>query len=154
MADELIIEPSSEPSEAQKRITQLSDKVRITSEEREVQKALVTERDKTIADLQKENTFNSGFADILGQHPAAKDHKDEIKAKVLSGYSPEDAAYAVLGKAGKLGAAKPQEIASPAGGSASFNPPQGGSKKLEEMTREEKRAAILQAEREGGISLT
>ena len=101
----------------EKRIKDLSEKVKLTAQERDEQKNLLGERDKTIAELQRENAFNSGFADVLGSHSAAKDHKEEIKAKVLSGYSVEDATFAVLGKAGKLGQAQAQvEITNPAGG--------------------------------------
>ncbi len=142
MADETIIEPAAEPSEAQKRITQLSDKVRTTAQERDEKDRLLKESTEKYATLEKENLFNSGFADVLGTHPAAKDHKDEIKAKVLAGYTPEDAAFAVLGKAGKLGGTPPAPPINPAGGSAPITPPQGGSKNPSEMSQAEKRAAL------------
>lgn len=155
MADETIIDPSNEPSEAQKRITQLSEKVRLTSEERDEQKRLLGERDVKIAELERENTFNSGFMDVLGSHPAAKDHKDEIKEKVLAGYTPEDATYAVLGKVGKLGAPKAPDSVSPAGGSAAISVPQsGGIKAPHEMNKEELRTAVLAAQDRGDIALT
>lgn len=161
MTENLETQPSNElerqnqETEAQKRIKQLSEKVRLTSEERDEKDNLLKERDTKIAELERENVFNSGFVDVLTTHLAAKDHKDEIKAKVLSGYTVEDATFAVLGKAGKLG--QPQashEPANPAGGSASTTLPQGGTKKFEDMSREEKREALMQAEREGGIALT
>ena len=160
MADELDLEQLDseieKDSKVEKRIKDLSEKVRLTSEERDEQKRLLGERDKKIADLEKENAFNTGFVDTLTTHPAAKDHKDEIKAKVLTGYSVEDATFAVLGKAGKLGqpTPPPPKPDNPAGGSAVNQPITGGEKKLNELTREEKRAELLKAEARGDISIT
>ena len=142
-------------NKVEKRIKDLSEKVRLTSEERDEQKHRLEESVKKIADLEKENVFNTGFVDILANHSAAKDHKDEIKAKVLAGYSVEDAAYAVLGKIGKLGqpiqSALPKE--NPAGGSAVNQPTIGGEKKINELSRDEKRAKLLDLEARGDISI-
>lgn len=102
---------------------------------------LLKEANEKLAALEKENAFNSGFADILGTQPAAKEHRDEIKAKVLAGYTPEDATFAVLGKAGKLGQPAPAP-ASPAGGSAPNTISQTGQKTVSEMTQAERRAAL------------
>ncbi len=144
MADETNINPASppEPSRAEERIQQLSDKVQLTAKERDEMKSLVGERDKTIAELQRENSFNSGFSDMLGTYSAAKDHKDEIKTKVLAGYTVEDATLAVLGKAGKLGAQAPQPTPPQvAGGSATTNP-QSSKKEVKDMSLAEKREAL------------
>ena len=161
MADELDLEQLDteieKENKVEKRIKDLSEKVRLTSEERDEQKRILGDRDKKIAELERENSFNSGFVDVLANHSAAKDHKDEIKAKVLSGYSIEDATFAVLGKAGKLGQPTPSPAPkpeNPAGGSAVNQPITGGEKKLNELTREEKRAKLLEAETRGDISIT
>lgn len=148
MADELItqtsdeLQASNQDSEAQKRIKQLSEKVRLTSEERDEKDKVLKETNDKLATLEKENAFNSSFLDILGTLPAAKDHKDEIKAKVLAGYSPEDAAFAVLGKAGQLGNTPAPAPASPAGGSASNTISGNADKPVGEMTLAEKRAEL------------
>lgn len=105
---------------------------------------LLEESNAKVATLEKENSFNEGFVDILGTQPSAKEHKDEIKSKVLSGYTVEDATFAVLGKAGKLGTAQAPAPASPAGGSASTAIPQGGNKTPAEMTQAERREALMQ----------
>lgn len=138
MADDPII-PSTSPAED--RIKQLSDKVELTAKERDEKDKLLSESNTKVANLEKENAFNSGFADMLGTHSAAKDHKDDIKAKVLAGYSVEDATLAVLAKAGKLGVATttaPQV----AGGSAATAMPQGGQKSVQEMTQAERRTQL------------
>lgn len=136
--DEII----EQPSESEKRIKTLSGKVKETAEERDELKRLGVEKDEKISSLEKENTFNSGFSDIVSANPSAKDFKDDIKSKVMTGMSMEDATFAVLGKAGKLGA--PQgEIISAAGGSAStgiIQPQQ--DKSIGEMTQAERREAL------------
>lgn len=134
------IAASNDVSRSQERIKQLSDKVELTAKERDEKDRLLQESASKIKQLEQENSFNSGFADVLGNFPAAKDHKDEIKAKVLAGYSPEDAAFAVLGKAGKLGTA-PQAPVQVAGGSAS-TAPTSGQKETKDMTQAERRAEL------------
>ena len=151
MADDMQI---TETSESEKRIKQLSEKVRLTAEERDEKDRLLKESGEKVASTERERDFYAGFTDVLANNPMAKDHKDEIKTKVLSGYTIEDATFAVLGKAGKLGQPKPEEPPSPVGGSATTTPPQGGEKGIPDMTREEKRAALMEAEKRGDISLT
>ena len=126
---------------SQQRIQELSEKVELTSKERDEKDRLLKEMGEKYSTLEKENTFNSGFADILGSHPAAKDHKDEIKTKVFAGYSTEDAALAVLAKAGKL-SAQPSFQQQIAGGSASTVMPQNGEKPVQEMTQAERREKL------------
>ncbi len=137
MADEPIIQPVVETvvTPAQERITELSDKVKTTATERDTEKA-------ARETAEKERDFYAGFSDVVATNPAAASHKDDILAKVKSGYTVEDATYAVLGKAGKLGTQKPIAPQSPAGGSAVVTPPQGGSKTPNEMTQAERRAAL------------
>lgn len=151
MADETIIETApiddSEKKRNEERYKQLSEKVRIEGEAR-------GKAEETVLEVTKERDFYAGFSEIVSTNPAAKDHKDEILAKVKGGYTVEDATYAVLGKAGKLGQPKAPEAQMPAGGSAVITPPQGGEKAIKDMSREERKAAILEAERNGDISLT
>lgn len=135
---------SSEPSEAQKRITQLSDKVRVASEERDAEKAARESLEAKVVEAERKAAFSDGFSDILSENPAAKDFKADIQAKVMSGYTVEDAAFAVLGKAGKLG---PQVAPTPsasevAGGSATVTAPQNGDKPISDMSQSERRAKL------------
>lgn len=139
MADETIIETTPtttepQPSRANERITELSDKVKTEAEAR--QKA-ETER----AAAESRAAFAEGFADVVAANPAAKDHKDEIKDKVLKGYTVEDATYAVLGKAGKLGSA-PAPAAQVAGGSAPTTAVVDSKKEPGQMSQAERRAQL------------
>jgi len=134
------IEESNKRSEAERRITQLSEKVELTSKERDELKTLREQDQKKIQDLEKENTFNTSFVDMLSTHPQAKDHKEEIKAKVLAGYAPTDAMFAVLGAANKLGGVAPVQT-QVAGGSADTTV-MSAQKSVAEMTQAERRAAL------------
>ena len=102
MADELET-TLNEPSEVEKRIKSLSGKVKETADERDNAKAEAESARAAEAEAKRERDFYAGFSDVVATNPSAKDHKDEILSKVKSGYTVEDATYAVLGKAGKLG---------------------------------------------------
>ena len=159
MADEILDleeldENIEKESKVEKRIKDLSEKVRLTSTERDEFKKLNDDKDTKLAETQRESDFYKGFADVMSTHPAAKDHKDEILTKVKGGYSVEDATFAVLGKAGKLGQPKPAPAENPAGGSAVTQHSTDGQKSLNEFSRDEKRAKLLEAEARGDISLT
>jgi len=134
--------PGVNPVEA--RITDLSSKVKTASEERDAAKAAADA-------AQKKAAFAEGFLDVVVANPAAKDHKAEIEAKVSAGYTVQDATYAVLGAAGKLGT--PQVARTPiTGGSAATPITIQGNKELENMSREELRAAFLEEVKKGNIA--
>lgn len=151
-ADENGNEIVEQPSEAERRIKDLSGKVKSEAEGRETERIGRESAEAKTLEVERERDFYSGFADVVSTNPQAKDHKDDILAKVKSGYTVEDATFAVLGKAGKLGTpvVESQPIA---GGSATNSLSQAGTKALGEMTRDEKRAAIMEAEQRGDISL-
>jgi hypothetical protein len=151
--EDVQLDDDVQESKVEKRIRQLSNKVKLTSKERDelvkAKKTLETERDSA----KKEAEFYSAFSDTTDKYPAAKEYKNKIKEKVLGGYSVEDAAVAVLAKEGKL--TMPQSPKdNPAGGSATNPPATGESKPLSEMSREEKRTEVLKAIDRGDISFT
>lgn len=139
-------------NKVEKRIQQLSNKVKLTSRERDELATLNKEKDAKLATAQKEVEFYSSFSDTTDKYPAAKEYKDKIKEKVLLGYSVEDAAVAILAKEGKLNAVRATE--NPAGGSATNPPISGEPKPLQDMNLQEKRAEVLKAMERGDISLT
>ncbi len=138
----------NEPSEAEKRIKQLSGTVKTTAEERDAAKAAAEASEAKAVDAERTAKFYESFADMVSTNPAAKDHKEDILAKVKSGYTVEDATFAVLGKAGKL--ASPQvEQQVIAGGSAPNQIQQPSEKTVGEMTQAERRTMLM--EREGEL---
>lgn len=152
MADELINTPAptpvveaQAPNPVEARITDLSSKVKTASDERDAATARAEAAEKKAA-------FAEGFVDIVTANPAAKEHKADIEAKVMEGMKLQDAMYAVLGPAGKLGTPK-VDRQPVAGGSASTNiSANQGNKELSGMTREELRAAVVEEVRKGTIS--
>ena len=134
----------NEPSEAEKRIKTLSGKVETVAGERDAEKSAREAAEALVAKTQRTADFYKGFSDVVSTNPAAKDHRDDILAKVESGYTIEDATYAVLGKAGKLNNTAPVvETVATAGGSAATNlPNNGGTKSVGEMSQDERRAAL------------
>src|SRR3990167_248738 len=105
MADDLDLDQleadREEKERAEKRFKDLSEKVRLTSEERDEKDKLVKERDEKIVGLEKERDFFSSFGDSVAKYPQASAYKDAIKEKVLHGYTVEDATISVLAKEGK-----------------------------------------------------
>lgn len=148
MADEVITKTASEiefenkQTETEKRIKQLSEKVRLTSEERDEKDKVLKERDAKIAELEQENSFSSSFSEILGTYGEAQSHREDIRAKVRSGYTVEDATLAVLAKAGKLGGNKMTASPQVAGGSAATTMASTGNKEVKDMTQAERRAQL------------
>lgn len=137
------VTPEVKPNPVEERITDLSSKVKTASEERDAAIARATAAEKKAA-------FAEGFADVVAANPAAKDHKADIEAKVTAGLSLQDATYAVLGAAGKLGT--PQVARTPvAGGSASTPISIQPSKELQTMSQPELRAAFLAEVEKGNI---
>lgn len=134
----------NEPSEAEKRIKQLSGKVKEEAEARAVSDQAKADAEARAVAAEKRAQFSEGFADLVAENPSAKEFKADIEAKVMSGMTIEDAKFAVLGKAGKLGV-QTVETASPTGGSATTTITNQGQKSIEEMSTEEKRSALAEA---------
>lgn len=146
MSDELDLDFDNEGSQVDiNRLKQLSNKVKLTAQERdEIAEAKRKVEDEK-AKVEKERDFYASFSDAIAQYPQAKDHKDEIKDKVMAGYDPQDATVAVLARAGKLTTetkVEAKETESSAGGSAANNPKSLAPKGLDEMSREDKRKAL------------
>lgn len=159
MADEdLDLDLEDSQNKVERRIKDLSEKVKLTAEERDEKAKLLLEQEAKIATIEKERDFYSSFADSTSKYPAASEHRDAIRDKVLAGYDVEDAVVAVLAKEGKLTTENrvPEVVVneSPAGGSATNTIQGGGEKTLGEMSRDEKRAELIKAESRGDLSIS
>lgn len=140
MADSELDTIINEPSEAEKRIKQLSGKVKEEAEAKETERKAREEAEAKAIAAQKETEFYKNFSTISGKYSGAADHIDEIKAKVMAGYDIEDAAIAVTSRAQ---AAQPVVEQTPiAGGSAVTNTPQSSEKGTNEMSTDEKRKIL------------
>lgn len=158
MADEFLEELGLEPEEAEvqkvkqdKRLKDLSEKVRLTAEERDEKDKLLTEQTSQLQASQKETEFYKNFNTLAAKYPGASDYQDAIKEKVNAGYDPDDAAVAVLAKEGKLPGQTQSPVVdmeSPAGGSAVNTIKGEGSKSASEMSQDERRAELMKNEGE------
>lgn len=149
MADELEA-TLEQPSEAEKRIKQLSKEKGEQIAAKEAAETAQAEAEKKAQDAERKAAFLEGFSDIVSENPSAKEFKAEMEQKVLSGMSIEDAKFAVLGKAGKLN--QSIQVESPAGGSATTTVTQKTEKSPKEMKSDELRTALEEAEKKGDIS--
>ena len=161
MADELDIDLEAEVEQVNKqdkRIKDLSEKVKLTAEERDEQTKLLQEKETLLATATKEVDFFKNFTPLTSkpQYAAAGEFQDKIKEKVMAGYEVEDATISVLAKEGKLTTPQPPPLPkeNPAGGSAVTTIKGGGEKAISEMTRDEKRTALVEAETKGDLSVS
>ena|SRR3990167_6713694 len=155
MADGELNLEDEQTNKVEKRIKDLSSKVETTSQERDEFAELNKQKDEQLAQKDKEIGFLGSFGDVLSKFPQAAEHRDKIKEKFMSGYSTEDAVVAVLNAEGKLTAGTtPAPKAGDIAGGSAVNQPNLGDKSLEEMSRDEKRAALEEAVARGDISIS
>ncbi len=147
-----LLDSEGKENAAETRIKELSNKVKLTSQERDELKAAKEKSDLEKATAEKKASFYKDFSKLSAKYPGSAEKLDEIESKVMAGYDPEDATISVMAKAGKLSTSQPEKEVI-AGGSASTAIASTGEKSISEMTRDEKRAALEQLEREtGGLS--
>lgn len=111
-------------------------------------------RDEALARAQaaeKERDFVLGFTEQVTKFPSASAFKDAIKEKVDAGYSMEDATITVLAREGKYTPPEPPQPppAPAAGGSAPNQQLDVSPPSIADMQREEKRARLMEADRDG-----
>lgn len=136
-------------NKVEKRIKSLSEKVKLTSEERDELKGLNDSLTAEKHTLSKERDFYKGFNQVSTKYPAASEYQDKILEKVNAGYDVEDATVAILNKEGKLNPVIPvAEKPTVAGGSATTTI-KGNAKTPEEMTQDEREAALKDYEAKG-----
>ncbi len=139
---------------ANERITSLSSKVKETAKERDDAKAAAQAADEARQAAEKKMEFLESFTNVAAKYPNASEYREAIQEKVMSGYTVEDAAAAVLVAEGKY--TPPAEVSapieSPAGGSAATALPQGDGRSPYEMTQEERRQALLDADKRGEVA--
>lgn len=138
---------------ANERITNLSSKVRDTAKERDDATAKAEAEAQARQEAEKERDFFKDFSGISAKYEGAPEYQEQIWEKVKSGYSVEDATVSVLNAEGKFTPAATVIEASPAAGGSAVTPPLSGAEKaLDEMTRDEKRAQLQEAERTGELA--
>ena len=147
---------SETTNKIEKRMSELNKKVILTSKERDeladLNKELEAEKENAI----KERDFYKGFSAISSrpEYQSASEYQEKILEKVNSGYDVEDATIAILAREGKYQPPAPEvETESPAGGSAVNQVNLKADKAPGEMNKEELRAALVEAEKKGELSI-
>lgn len=139
-----------EQLKAKNRFEQLSEKVILTSKEKdaeiEARKKVESERDS----ISKERDFYKDFSANVPKYPGASEYQDKILEKVKLGYSTEDAMVSVLAKEGKLPSQPVQQPHVQVEGGSAANVSSGG-KSVRDMTLAEKRAALTEADNNGDL---
>lgn len=154
MEDELDLDvnPDLDPEEDKKRdreklrIKDLADKTKVAIEARAKAEA---ERDVAT----KEASFFKNFNTLTPKYQGAAEFQDKIKEKVMAGYDVEDATISILAKEGKYQPPAPEspKLDSPAGGSA-VNTIAPQEKTIENMNKDERRAALTESLNKGEVS--
>ncbi len=132
------------------RIKSLSEKVKLTSEERD---ALKAEAEKAKAEkdaLVKEAEFYKSFNTVAPKYAGASEYQDKIREKAALGLDVEEATMLVMAKEGKYVPPAPViERENVAGGSASTFMSGNEQKTPDKMTQDERLAALRDIESQG-----
>ena len=157
MAEDLDLELDDEQdniNRVEKRIKTLSEKVKLTSEERDELKGLNTNLTTEKESLTKERDFYKDFNQVATKYPGSSEYQDKILEKVNTGYDVEDATIAILAKEGKYQTTPiPPEKTVAAGGSAATALKGDDGKTPDKMTQEERLNALKEFEAKGEFSL-
>lgn len=160
MADELDLDLNEDNSEEiisrkDSRIKSLSDKVKITSEERDALAKEKADLEAKANAAQKDAEFFKGFNTLSSKYQGATEYQDKIREKVMSGYDLEDATISILAKEGKYQPPAPVvERESAAGGSAATSMSGDDNKSPDKMTQAERFTALRELEAKGELDLT
>lgn len=133
------------------RFATLSEKITLTTKEKEEAIAKIKIEADGRLQAEKERDFFKDFSTVSAKYPQAAEHQDKILERVNRGYSTQDATLAVLNEVGQLQpiTAGTVRIDNPAGGSAATALSDSGNKSESEMTQAERRQALLDMEKEG-----
>lgn len=135
------------------RFQQLSEKVILTSKEKDEALAKAQAEAEARLNVEKERDFYKDFSSNVTKYPNASEYQAQILEKVKGGYSTEDAMVAVLAKEGKLNASSSQvqhPIGQVEGGSAPTT--MEGSKSPNDMTPEEKLTQLAELDKTGDLA--
>lgn len=158
MADELELDLNEDNQEEitrkDSRIKSLSDKVKTTSEERDVLKAKADEAEAKALSAQKDADFFKSFNQVSAKFVGSSEYQDKIREKAALGLDVEEATMLVMAKEGKYTPSAPVvERESAIGGSANTTVRGGENKAPEDMTQAERAAALRELEAKGEFHL-
>lgn len=145
-----IQDQAEQKQKVKNRFEELSEKVILTSKERDEKAKLVETLQGENSNISKERDFYKDFSSNVSKYPHAAEYQDKILEKVKAGYSTEDAMVAVLAKEGKLTSQPIQHSSNQVeGGSAPTT--MEGAKDIKDMTNAERLEALKEAEKSGDL---
>ncbi len=122
------------------------------------QKSAAEQRAEIAEKKARDAEFALSFNEMSAKYPKASEFKDKVKELVDKGYDVQDATVSILAKNNAL---QTQEQATQEhketqgfGGSADINISGSGKKSLEEMSKEELLAELIEAEKNGDLRLS
>ncbi len=137
------------------RIKSLSEKVKLTSEERDALAKAKEEAEAKASSAQKDAEFYKGFNTVSAKFVGSSEYQDKIREKAALGLTIEEATTLVMTTEGKYVPPTPVvERESAIGGSAVTNMKSGDDKTPEQMTQSERFAALREAEKRGELDLS
>src|SRR3990167_585042 len=155
MEDELNLDDlevqAEEKLKVKNRFEKLSEKVILTSKEKDEALAKAQAEVEARLNVEKERDFYKDFSANASKYPQAAEFQDKILEKVNLGYATEDAIVAVLDKEGKLNASPPEARPPQAEGGSAPTVIEG-AKTLQEMTVDEKLIALAEADKTGDLA--
>lgn len=131
------------------RYEKLSEKVILTSKEKEAEAQARIKAEGERDSISKERDFYKDFSANVSKYPTASQYQDKILEKVRAGYSTEDAMVSVLAKEGKFSPPVQQQNVQVEGGSAPTL--QEGAKAPQDMSQSERLAALSELEKSGDL---
>lgn len=157
MADELDLDLNDEEekvNKVEKRIKDLSEKTKTAYTERDEAKAAAEKEAAEKAAALKDVDFYKNFSTVSSKYQGSAEYQDKIREKVNAGYDLEDATISILAKEGKYAPqAAVVDKESPAGGSAVNTIKTNTDKPLNEMSRDEMRQKLTEAQNRGDLGL-
>lgn len=147
MSDELELNLDEETNRADERITKLSTKVKETATQRDEANAKAENEAAGRQAAEKERDFFKTFTGVSSKYQGASEYQDKILEKYNAGYSIEDATVSVLNAEGKFNPTAPAPVyqGQATGGSAATTI-QSGESQIGDMSREDKRQALMQTD--------
>jgi hypothetical protein len=136
-----------------KRFKELSAKASEALSQRDLAANEKKAAEDRAAAAEKDRDFFMSFSDMVSKYPNAKDHREDIRTKYLSGYDIEDATISTLAKNGKLSTDDETRHNVAGGSAATTMTDSSDGKSTKNLSTQEKWSALREAEQRGEIGM-
>ena len=143
-------EQAEQKLKAKNRFEQLSTQVIEEKKRNEELAKKAEDAERKVLEAEKKAQFLENFSNVTSKYPNASEYREQILEKVSKGYDVQDATIAVLANEGKLGGGSHAPLENVAGGSATLQFT-SGEKDITDMSLDEKREALIEADKRGDL---